>query len=286
MSSSGASRTGKLLTRVKEAIDAKDVKKRFLDTPLPKPPRKKSAPPLKGRPKFYRPRKHTSIKPRGKRVVPGVKAEPWKEAVLFVNRERTAEGLLPIDHSHDKEEARKKSQDPCLTMSYYDTITFSRHVISEQWATRVAKELVQWVEANPDAIKINEFLRLKGIYYRDFYYFVGRFEILEKALNYAKRALGDYRERNVLERKWDSSCGQYMMNHYSDEWREETERRDKVKSEQNQTTNVDLTEILKIVMKPQAPTEEVRLRKEAFNAGCSTETTQLPDSEPDLPSES
>jgi hypothetical protein len=277
MSVPSMTRSGKLLGRVKEAIDAKDIKKRFLDVPIPKPSRKK---PLKGRPKYY----HTRLR-RGKRVVPGVKAEPWKEAVLFVNRERTAEGLLPIDHSRDKEQERKKSQDPCLTMSYYDTITFSRHVISEQWATRVAKELVQWVEANPDAIKINEFLRLKGIYYRDFYYFVGKYEILEKALNYAKRALGDYRERNVLERKWDSSCGQYMMGHYSDEWREETERRDKVKSEQNQTTNVDLTDILKVVMKPQAPTEEVRLRKEVFNAGCSTETTQLPNSESDIPSE-
>lgn len=228
--------------------------------PLPKPPRPKSAPPLKGKAKYY----HTR-NPRGERVVPGIKAEPWKSAVLHVNKEREEQGLLPIDHSQDKAEALRKSQDPGLTMSYYDTITFSRHVISEQWATRVARDLVAWVEGNPDAIKINEFLRLKGIYYKDFYYFAERYEILGKALDYAKRALGDIRERNILQRKWDSSAGQYMMGHYDSDWRAETERRDKAKSEQNQTTTTDLTEILKVVMKPQEATEEVRQRKEAFN---------------------
>ena len=201
-----------------------------------------------------------------------VEKEPHRDAVMYVKGERIAQGYPPdakdelraIELVRQKNAQEMAKQGKDIPYQYLDALTFSKKIATEMWAERTARELIQWVEANPCAIKINEFVRQKGLFPRDFDYLVSKYEKLRNAVDYAKRALGDNRERNVLENKWNASAGMYMMNHYDPDWKAETERRDKAKSDQNATTVTDLTSILGVVMKPTPITDEVKKSLERF----------------------
>lgn len=201
-----------------------------------------------------------------------VEKESHRDAVMYVKSERIAQGYPPdskdelraIEADRQRNVALRKEQPKAIPYQYLDTLTFSKKIATDMWAERVAKELIEWVENNPSAIKINEFIRQKGIFHRDFFYLASKHERLGQAVEYAKRALGDIRERNILENKWNASAGMYMMNHYDPDWKAETERRDSVKLQQSQTSTTDLTQILGVVMKPAELTDEVRQSLERF----------------------
>ena len=201
-----------------------------------------------------------------------VEKEPHRDAVMYVKGERIAQGYPPdaedelraIELVRQKNAQEMAKQGKDIPYQYLDALTFSKKIATEMWAERTARELIKWVEANPNAIKINEFVRQKGLFPRDFDYLVSKYEKLRNAVDYAKRALSDIRERKVLENEWNASAGMYMMNHYDPDWKAETERRDKAKSDQNTTSTVDLTSILGVVMKPTPITDEVKKSLERF----------------------
>ena len=151
--------------------------------------------------------------------------------------------------------------------TYLDTQTFSKKIVYANWADRVASEMREWVlrprkADEPQPMKITEFFREKGIYHRDFYRLMKRYPILEYSLNFALQALGDIRERNVLENKWNAPAGMFMMGHYDEDWRKETERREAAKVKQVIAAGVNIEAVMDAMTIPVAPTEEVRLKKE------------------------
>jgi len=204
--------------------------------------------------------------------------EPYIKAVRYVKDERRRAGL-PTEvkeeiESIEEESVRiemKASRDTSLKEkkestkyidNYLDTKTFSRKIVNENWAERVAKDLVLWVEATPGAIKLNEFFREKGIYHRDFYRIAKTHPILESAIDYALRALGDTRERKVLQNEWNASAGMFMMGHYDEDWRAETSRREDAKIKSSIANTIDIAAIVRETIQPVAPTEEVRKKRE------------------------
>jgi hypothetical protein len=219
------------------------------------------------------------LKP-GKGYKTNSQANPY--AVRFVNAERAKAGL-PQDVREEMANIEEKGVRRDLKDlkgsniksdidSYLDTQTFSRRVVTENWANRVAKELVDWINAPrerdesgnvKDPIKLNEFFREKGIFHRDFYRLAQKYEVLQFAIEYAKYALGDIRERNVLEGKWNANAGMFMMGQYDPIWKQELERREAAKLKQAEAAGVDFKAIVADMMSPVAPTEEVRLKKEA-----------------------
>lgn len=209
-------------------------------------------------------------------------APTYSQAVRYVNMEREKAGL-PKDVKEEIASIEEKSIRRDLKElkgsniksdidSYLDMQTFSRRVVTENWANRVAKELVDWINAPrerdengnvKDPIKLNEFFREKGIFHRDFYRLALKYEVLQFAIEYAKYALGDIRERNVLEGKWNANAGMFMMGQYDPIWKQELERREAAKLKQAEAAGVDFKAIVADMMSPVAPTEEVRLKKEA-----------------------
>jgi len=192
-------------------------------------------------------------------------------AVEYVNIERRKEGLPQhseeegaiIEEKLARKELAKGAGIVSDIDSYLDTQTFSRKIVTANWAERVAKELVEWInkprgpeELQP--IKVTEFFKEKGIFFRDFHKISKKYEILDAALKYANQALGDIRERNMLEGKWNPTVGMFTMGQYDPNWREEQERREAAKVKQAEATGVDFKALMLDMTTPVLPTEEVR----------------------------
>jgi hypothetical protein len=201
---------------------------------------------------------------------------PHIAAVANVNRERKKEGLpestveemAMIEERLARKDLAKGGSIKSDIDSYLDTQSFSRKIVTANWADRVAKELVEWINKprSPEEVqpmKITEFFREKGIFHRDFYLLAKKHDILQKALDYALQALGDIRERNVLEGKWNPNAGMFMMGHYDENWRKEQERREAAKVKQAEATGVDFKALMLDMTAPVAPTEEVRAKLES-----------------------
>ncbi len=212
----------------------------------------------------YKPRKKPAAPPPQPALIPAVeyvKAERKKAGLPGDPKEEAAQ----IEERLVRAELRElKGADINSDLdSYLDTQTFSKKIVYANWADRVAKELHDWVtrprkDDEPQPMKISEFFREKGIYHRDFYRLMKRYPVLEHALDFALQALGDIRERNVLENKWNAAAGMYMMGKYDEDWRKETERREAAKTKLAAAAGVDIKAVITDFLTPVAPTEEVR----------------------------
>jgi hypothetical protein len=229
-----------------------------------------------------KPDKESGLKETGLKEFNPLKAtgtiEQHDKAVDYVRAERKKAGLpaevrkemADIEEKHVRQSWRvKNKQTSAITSpidSYLDTWTFDRKIVTANWSDRVAKELVQWInmprEAGKEPAKLTEFFREKGIYHEDFYRLAKQYPILEKAIDYALQALGDFRERNVLENRWNASAGMFMMGHYDKDWQAENERRENAKLKQAAASGTDFKAIITDMLAPVSSTEEVRLRLE------------------------
>lgn len=203
---------------------------------------------------------------RSERVKAGLPAEV-KEELESIEEESVRREFRRLKSSRKMDAKDKVHAVDCKTIEeYLDTKTFTRRVANEMWADKVAKELVAWIkkprEDGRDHIKLTEFFREQGIYHRDFHRLSKKYPILEQAAEYAKLALGDVRERNILEGKWNVQAGMFMMGHYDEEWMAEMRRREEAKQKQSLSQTVDLAAIVRDTISPVAPTEEVRMKKE------------------------
>ena len=200
---------------------------------------------------------------RSERMSEGLPAEV-KEELESIEEEAVRNEL----RSSRKMDAKDKLHAAeCKTIEdYLDTKTFTRRIANEMWANKVAKALVAWVkrprEDGKDPIKLTEFFMEEGIYHRDFHRLAKRYDVLGHAADFALKALGNIRERNVLENKWNAAAGMFMMGHYDDDWAAELRRREEAKQKQNAISTIDLSAIVKETIKPVAATEEVKRKKE------------------------
>lgn len=207
----------------------------------------------------------------------------WKPApimaVEYVKKERRKEGL-PEDVRREMKETEEKLVRADLKGaniqsdldSYLDTQTFTRKIVTANWAERVAKSLVEWVN-RPQVIdeegnvkypmKITEFFREKGIYHRDFHALKQKYPVLQQAFEYAQMVLGDIRERNMLEGKWNPTVGMFTMGQYDPNWRQEQERRESAKLKQAEATGVNVNALMAEMIAPVPQTEEVRVKLES-----------------------
>lgn len=196
--------------------------------------------------------------------------EPPCKAVRYVNEERRKMGapvklkdeLALIEDSFATKELAKGASIVSPLDSYLDTQTFERRIVNANWAERVAKELKAWIDRpyppEHPPIKITEFFREAGIYHRDFYRIAKQHEILQQALEYALQVLGDIRERYILENRFNSTAGMYMMGFYDEDWRKEIKRREDAKLKQAQASGTDIKAVVLDMLKPVSATAEVQ----------------------------
>jgi hypothetical protein len=77
---------------------------------------------------------------------------------------------------------------------YIDLRSLKQHVTSLEWAERLATELTDWADNDPEAFTLNQFWRKYGIGREDYVRLMDRYSVIKKAYNYALEALGDKRE--------------------------------------------------------------------------------------------
>jgi hypothetical protein len=187
------------------------------------------------------------------------------KAVDAVTVERLKQGL-PLDVKEELVAIEKNLQKGgAITSeldSYLDTCTFHRKIVNANWADRVAKELMEWInqprERGKEPFSVTEFLREKGIYFRDFERLSAQFEILRQATAFARQALADIRERNILENVWNPQVGMFTMRQYSPIWKQEMETRESAKLKQAAASGTDFKAIITDMLAPTPSTEEVR----------------------------
>jgi len=113
--------------------------------------------------------------------------------------------------------------------------------VSDDVLERWGLELLQWAINEPKAIKMSQWLTLKGLDSKTLWRFCERNDKLKAAYNRALAILGDRREAGGLERKYDSGITIFMMPHYDPDWKAMVEwkaKMAKIDEQQNGGTKV------------------------------------------------
>jgi len=101
---------------------------------------------------------------------------------------------------------------------YQDHFTFDIKPISEGGLHKMAVELANWAENNPEALTIGQFVRKRGIPRDTYNNWVNKYPVLKRAHEAAMWAIGDRRELAGLRREFDVSMVKFMMPNYDPEW--------------------------------------------------------------------
>jgi hypothetical protein len=84
---------------------------------------------------------------------------------------------------------------------YRDFRDFKMKPATEGFIERLGRALIQWAEVEPQAYKLNQFLRLQGLAAEQFYDWVLKYPELKAAHGYAMKCIGDRRELGALEKR-------------------------------------------------------------------------------------
>lgn len=122
---------------------------------------------------------------------------------------------------------------------YLCTKAFKVRPISERAILELARELVKWVTENNNAIRIDTFVRGKGIPNGNYYLWLKRSDVLKTAHEYARGMIASRREGLAAERY--PSTLLFMMPAYDDDWKKMTEWRATLKAKADAAAREDVT---------------------------------------------
>lgn len=114
--------------------------------------------------------------------------------------------------------------------SYVDIFTLRTTPVSDTWIEKLALELVDWAINDPEAFKLTQFYRLKGIGSDDMKRWKERNSKLKRAHTIALEALGDKREIGALKKLYEPGTAARTMPRYDPEWRDLEEWRASLKN--------------------------------------------------------
>lgn len=114
--------------------------------------------------------------------------------------------------------AKTKEPKVVLLDEWINFNTYEKGILTTLSIEKLAKQLIDWVKANPEAIKINQFLEECGIHIRSWSRWCQKYEVLADARDHAKMILGNRREHGVMTRKYEPSSTTFMMLHYDSDW--------------------------------------------------------------------
>ena len=118
-------------------------------------------------------------------------------------------------HSNPKEPS---SQKVALIDEYHNFLSFKKEILTTSTLDRICQELIEWVCKEEEAIKINQFLALKGIPYGTWHNWMEKSEKLKEYVAHAKMIIGNRRELGAITRKFDSGNTIFMMPAYDVDW--------------------------------------------------------------------
>lgn len=118
-------------------------------------------------------------------------------------------------HSNPKDTTKQK---PTMLEEWENDNTFEKEIFTTSTLDRYCKEIVEWARVTEDAIKIQQWLALKGISYDKWNDWCGKYPKLQRAHNSAKMHIGNRRELGAITRKFDSGNTMFMMPAYDPQW--------------------------------------------------------------------
>lgn len=118
-------------------------------------------------------------------------------------------------HSHPTESTKQK---PTMLEEWENDNTFEKEIFTTSTLDRYCLEITDWAKQDENAIKIQQWLALKGISYDRWNDWCGKYPKLQRAHNMAKMHIGNRREHGAITRKFDSGNTMYMMPAYDAQW--------------------------------------------------------------------
>lgn len=140
--------------------------------------------------------------------------------------------LKPITPNKEITQPRDRDYSPWLE-DYLDCFTFSYVPVTEAFINRISKELLDWAQNDPEALKMSEFFNKKRIP-RNTWDAWSRYPTFKAARALAVEALGNRREKGAIAKKFDPTTINFMMPMYDAEWKAQVEWRAKLKAESEQ----------------------------------------------------
>ena len=144
---------------------------------------------------------------------------------------------------------------------YRDIFTGLEAPMSIKGISRLATEVVEWAQKDPEALKLSQFYYSKGICRKVWYEWCGKFPELEQASNEAKYIIGDRRETGALKNKLNTGMVHYSMSFYDPEWKEESVRRAALKEGSSDGARASFTVVVDAI--PESSVVPVRKKEEA-----------------------
>lgn len=136
---------------------------------------------------------------------------------------------------------------------YMDMFSFRKCPVSEAFLDHLATELVDWAKNDDKAIKVTQFLGLKGIHSKTFDRWRDRHPKMQDAYEYALMVIGDRRESGAIYKKFDASIVSFTMPHYDKDWVKQHEWRAKLKETEQQSNETRIVVLEKYPDSPMVP---------------------------------
>lgn len=109
--------------------------------------------------------------------------------------------------------------------------------VNDSYLSGLAQDLAKWALNNEKALKITQFLNVRGIPSQTFTDWMKRNEELSAANKYALQVIGTRREILALNKELDTSMVKFTMATYDKDWRKLEEWRADLRNSEVQATN-------------------------------------------------
>jgi hypothetical protein len=160
-----------------------------------------------------------------------------------------------------KSSTKNEKESKNVTFFFYrDIFTGLEAPMSPKGIERLATEVVEWAQKDPEALKLSQFYYSKGIARKMWYEWCHKFPELEQASNEAKYIIGDRRETGALKNKLNTGMVHYSMSFYDPEWKEESVRRAALKEGSSDGAKTNFTVVVDAI--PESPVVPKRKKEE------------------------
>jgi len=119
----------------------------------------------------------------------------------------------------DNNNIQKNATSKYVYDDYLDMFTMRKRPINIKYIEKFANDMVHWALNDPDAFKLAQYYRIRGVGGDDMERWTERYPDLKKANSYVLGILGDKREMGGLKKDYDSGMVRTMMPRYDKDWR-------------------------------------------------------------------
>jgi hypothetical protein len=119
-----------------------------------------------------------------------------------------------------------------ITDWHHDIFSWRQKPVSEAFINNLCEQMIVWINTDQEALLFEEFLHKKNLLDTTFMDWAKKWPKLEMAHQYVLRAIGIRREKMALRGEINQSLVAFVQPHYSKVWKQQTEWRSKLKTQE------------------------------------------------------